>query len=142
MTNKALRNLHIDIGHGSFADLTSECIRLEDMTRKIGLRISATVQECNSCANRGRNFKTGKTEETVGFNINVLVKYRKVRNLRKFNHLISIRDIHTGLTMAKLAKFRDSTRTFNRIVKKVWVHGEHGEGFCRPQDSCVRPLLE
>ena len=24
----------------------------------------------------------GKTEETVGFDINILVKYRKVRNLR------------------------------------------------------------
>ena len=25
MTNKALRNLHIDLGHGSLADMTPEC---------------------------------------------------------------------------------------------------------------------
>ena len=51
----------------------------------------------------------GKTEETVGFDINILVKYRKVRNLRK-------------------------------IVKKVWVCCEHGEGFGMPRDSCIVDL--
>ena len=59
------------------------CIRLKVMTRKVGLRISATIKDCDSCTNRGRNFKT---EKKVGFNINILVKYRKVRNLRKFDH--------------------------------------------------------
>ena len=53
------------------------------MIRKVGIRISATIQECDSCTNRGRNFKTEKTGE-VGFIIIILVKYRKVRNLRKF----------------------------------------------------------
>ena len=45
-------------------------------------------------------------KKTVGLNINILVKYRKVRNLRKFNHMycISITDIHTGLITIKLTK--------------------------------------
>ena len=41
-----------------------------------------------------------------------------------------------------MAKFGDSTRTsLNKIVEKVWVHGEHCEGFGRPRDSCTVDLL-
>ena len=52
-----------------------------------------------------------------------------VMNLRKFDHLISITNIFTGLTGAKLVMFIDSTRTsLNKIASKVWVQGEHRGG--------------
>ena len=60
MTNKALKNLHRDLGHGSYTDMTAECISLNAMKKKLGVRISTTIQECYSCTNRGRNWKQEK----------------------------------------------------------------------------------
>ena len=104
MTNKALMNLQRDLGHGSQTDMTAECIRINAMTKKVGLRISATIQEYENCTNRGRNFK---------------LRYRPVENFRKFDHMVSMTDLYTGLTTSKLAKFVDSDRTsLNKIVEK------------------------
>ena len=60
MTKKALRTFHINLGHGSYEYMTTEWPRSEVMNGKLGVRISATIQECNSCTNQGNNFKTGK----------------------------------------------------------------------------------
>ena len=130
MTNKALCTLYIDLVHGSYEDMTMECTRSKVMNRTVGVRISATIQECNSCTNQGNNFKTGKQEIKEGFNINVMVRCKPVRNLRKFDQLISITNIFTGLTAAKRVRFIDSTRTsLNKLVNNVWVHGEHRGSF-------------
>ena len=59
-----------------------------------------------------------------------MVRSKPFRNLRKFDHLITITNIFTGLTAAKLARFINLPRTsLNKLVDKVWVHGEHGGGF-------------
>ena len=63
MTNKTLKNVHTDLGHGSHADMVKECISLNVMTRKLGLRISAKIQECGHCTNRGRNSKQKKQKK-------------------------------------------------------------------------------
>ena len=46
-----------------------------------------------NCTNR--NFKTGKTVEAEGFNLNVLVRYWPVENLRQFDHMVSITDLYS-----------------------------------------------
>ena len=44
---------HLELGHSCHTDMTKECTRLKVMTRKVGVRISTTIQECDSCATRG-----------------------------------------------------------------------------------------
>ena len=107
--------------------------RLGSMNRELGVRISTTIQECNSCTNRGNNFKIGKQDVKEGFNINMMICANQSGTvgeiwLLSLNH----KPLHRA---AKIVRFVDSNRT--SLVKKVWVNGEHREGFSRPRDSRV-----
>ena len=64
MTNKALRNLHIDLGLGSYTDLTSECIRYDQV---LGL-----APQSRSVTAVPTEVETSKQKKRkVGFNINI-----------------------------------------------------------------------
>ena len=81
MTAKALGKLHLFQDHGGHKHLLVECIRLKIITKKLAIRI----RDANlNCVNQGNNFKTGKHKMEDGFNINILVRYSPVNNLKKF----------------------------------------------------------
>ena len=52
LTVKVLKQMHLNMNHGIFADMSAECKRLGGMRNKIDVRILISIQECIACTHR------------------------------------------------------------------------------------------
>ena len=103
LTVKTLKRMHMDMDHGSNAEMTMECKRLGCPKKTIEDRITKVIQECIACLHKGPNFTKGKLQKNESlFNTDVLVQRRMVTNDRYsyYTHLFSIECLNTGFTTA------------------------------------------
>ena len=82
---KVLKRMHLDVKHGSHADMSAECTKLGGSKKNIDSRISIAIQECIACTHRGPNFTTGKVQRKESlFNKDVFIQWRRVTNHRYY----------------------------------------------------------
>ena len=63
LTVKTLKRMHMDMDHGSHAEMTVECIRLGCPKKTIDDRSAKVIQECIACLHKGFNFTKGKLQK-------------------------------------------------------------------------------
>ena len=73
--------MHMDMDHGSHAQMTAECKRLGCTKKTIDDRIAKVIQECITFIHKGPVFTRGKLQRNESlFNTDVLVQRRRVTN--------------------------------------------------------------
>ena len=128
LTVKTLKRMHMDMDHGSHAEMTAECKRIGCPKKTIEDRITKVIQECIACLHKGPNFTKGKLQKNESlFNTNVFIQQRRVTNDRYYTHLFSIQCIKTGLTTARYVNMEnyrsksDIVQGSHRLLDLWWV---------------------
>ena len=115
LTVKTLKRMHMDMDHGSHAEMTAECKRIGCPKKTIEYRIAKVIQECIACLHKGPNFTKGKLQKNESlFNTNVFIQQRRVMNDRYYTHLFSIQCLNTGFTTTRYWGFHEKG-TFNYL---------------------------
>ena len=92
MSLKQVRRIHKNMNHPDHAQMTTECTRLgHTIDRRVELRISRIIQECQVCKNKSRLFTHGHGKKYFTTEIPDMGRYpSEYQKKRSFTTILSI----------------------------------------------------